>query len=280
VDGPDDGVGVARHAPEFSRWSPEAAFRVVLAAFVVGYGAAAAFLILSVEGPSALYPGGLVLLVLLGAGVFVGNLLDRRKSGQRFYLALSIIPGLTVARLAFTGMPPEILNPLFVYLLLAVTVLVFRQTTGTPSGLRELTRDQWARALPLGGALAVGLAILGILLFAPGGWASGTRAWIPVLIVAPVAFLDEFWFHGLFQRGLAGVTSAKWGWIATAAIFAAYGAPFCTPATFAFRSAYGLALGALAMRRENLPVVLLARTGMVVAIAALNPGLVGSGLLV
>lgn len=251
----------------------------MLAAFVCGYGIAAAFLALSADGPSTLYPGGLLLLVLLGAGVFVGNLLDPRTTGQRFYLGLSIVPGLTVARLAFRGMPPEILDPLFVYLLLAVTVLVFRQTTGAPSGLRELTRDQWARALPLGGALAVGLAILGIVLYAPGGFASGGPAWIPVLVVAPVAFLDEFWFRGLLQRALASVTSTKWGWLATSAIFAAYGAPFCTPATFAFRAAYGLALGALAMRRENLPVVLLARTGMVVAIAALNPSLVGTGLL-
>ena len=273
-------MGVTHPGFPLRRPSAEATYLLLLAAFVCGYGIAAALLTLSIEGPGAAYPGGLVLLVLLGAGVFVGTLLDTREPAQRFYLALSIVPGLSVARLAFKGMPPEILDPLFVYLLLAVTVLVFRQTTGMPSGLRQLSRAEWARALPLGAELAAGLGILGIVLFGPGGSTAGGPVWISVLVVAPVAFLDEFWFRGILQRGLASVTSAKWGWLATAVLFAAYGAPFATPATFLFRCAYGLAFGALAMRRENLPVVFLARTGMAVAIAAFNPGLVGNALIV
>ena len=95
-----------------------------------------------------------------------------------------------------------------------------------------------------------------------------------------MALLDEFWFRGVLQGTLARATSAEWGWLGTAVLFVAYGAPFGNGITLLFRMAYGLAFGALAMRRENLPVSLVARTVMTVALLALSPGLAGTSLIV
>ncbi len=274
------GIGTARRFLGLPATRPRPTYGWALGAFVAAYALVEMGVALSVVGPGPFYPAGLALLVLLSAAAFLGSLLQPRKAGQRFYLALSLVPALTVARLAFAGNAVSVLDPLLVYLLLAVTVFAFRQSTEVRSEFRGLTGRQLARSLPLGVALAAAITIFGVVLPLPTAALPVADPWISVLIVAPMALLDEFWFRGLLQGGLAGATTARWGWIATVALFVAYGAPFGAWPTVVFRLGYGVVLGALAMRRENLPVTLTARTAMAVALAALVPGLVGTGLLV
>lgn len=252
----------------------------VLASFVLGYGVAGASLLLAAQGVDALLPEGLALLVLLSGAMFVGGILEPRKNAQVFYLALSVVPALTLARMGFGVTVQFIIDPLLVYLLLAVTILVLRQSIGARPEARGLTRRQTLRALPLGVALAAGFTVLGTLLPVAGATASAGPSWVPLVVLAPVALLDEFWFRGVLQGTLARATSAEWGWLGTAVLFVAYGAPFGNGITLLFRMAYGLAFGALAMRRENLPVSLVARTVMTVALLALSPGLAGTSLIV
>ncbi len=255
-------------------------YHIVLASFVGLYGLVGAMLALGLAGAPAAYVEGLILLVLLASAVFLGSLLEGRRTEQRFYLALSMIPGLTIARLAFEGLTVSILDPLFTYLLLAGTLLVLRPTIGATLGVRGSRRHRLLIALPLGGGLAAAFAILGLVVPLQGGPAPSAPTWFLVFILAPVALLDEFWFRGILQGELAGATSASWGWLATAGIFAAYGAPFATPSTFLFRLGYGVVLGTLAIHRENVPAVMVARTAMVVALVALSPALASTSILV
>lgn len=253
-------------------------YREGLVLFVAVYASAADAL--SIPAYSEIYALGLGALVVLTAAVFVANLRSPHPSGQRFYLALSIIPTLTIARLAFADLPILVLDPILVYLLLAVALLTFRETTGARVVLAGRGRAPWARALLLGGGLATGMSIFGFVFLAPGPSSTEVQPWLWAVSLAPVALLDELWFRGLLQRDLTDRTSAPWGWIATAAIFVAYGAPLGTPATLVFRSAYGLVFGALAMRQENVAATLVARIAMTVALVLLIPGLADTSLIV
>ena len=252
----------------------------MLGVFVGVYAVAMAVLTLAAEGRTPLYPVGLALLVVLAGGLFAGTLLDSRKGAQRFYLALTIVPCLTLARFAFEDASLPILDPLFAYLLLAATLLVIRQSAAIGAELRRLDRRDVLRALPLGAALAAAFTIVGLLLPGTGEPVSQGAAWIPAVVLVPVALLDELWFRGVLQGSVARVTSPGWGWLATVAVFVAYGAPFETPVGIGFRLAYSLVLGAVVIRRENLPVSLVARTALAAALALLSAGFVGGSLIV
>lgn len=248
---------------------------------VVGvYGVAEAILAFRANASLGAYGAALVLLVLLAAVTFIGSLRESRAAGQRFYLALSLLPILTIARMALSDLPLSFLDPLLVYLLLAIALVSSRPTMGIRLELRGLRGRRLARVVLLGAVLAIALAVLALLLPLGGSAPPAVTPLLWALALAPVALLDEIWFRGILQASISRVTAGPSGWIATAAIFAAYGAPFSTPAGFLFHAAYGFLLGALAVRRDNLPITLLARTAMVVVLALLNPALFGSGVLV
>jgi len=252
----------------------------VLAAFVITYALVAALLAVSQEGPSGFLAGALFLLVLLSAGVFIGSLLEIRRAVQRVFLALSIVPGLTLARLVFAGASLSILNPLFVYLLLAAALTTFPASEQRSWELRDPTLGAVLRALPFRAALAAAFIVLGLVLPLQASSPPEGAVWIFLLAIVPSAFLDEFWFRGILQSGLAGVGTRRMGWLITVALFVAYGAPFGNLNTLLFRAAYGTVFGAVAMGRGNLAVTLVARTAMSIALVALGTGLAGGSLLV
>ena len=256
------------------------AVRLSVLIFVVGYGLAGPALTPSLAGSSGLYPLGLACLIVLTTGAFAANFRHPERSAQQVYLALSIVPALTIARLALVGLPEWFLDPIFAYLLLAVAILVLRDTSGARVLFQSRTAKSPILALALGGGLAEGLSILGFVFLGPAPSAAKLDAWLWAGLLAPVALLDELWFRGLLQQSLTRALPNSWGWVATAAIFAAYGAPFGTLSTFVFRSAYGLVLGFVATRRENLPASLVARTAMTVALVVLLPGLAATSLIV
>ncbi len=274
-------VAIGSRQPTPAALSPYEGYRfpLLLTSFVAAYAVLQGVLALSAGAASEAYAVSVILLALLAAAMFLPSLADPRAAAARGYVVLSILPVLTVARIAFGGASTPLVGPLLVYLLLAVTVLALRPSPGVPSELPVLGRRQLARALALGGALAAGITILAFFLPFPVGTVDGPP-WLPALLFAPVALLDELWFRGILQGSIARLTSAPSGWIATAVLFAAYGEPFGTPSTLLFRIALGLAFGALAMRRENLPVTLVARTAITAALLALSPGLAATSLLV
>jgi membrane protease YdiL (CAAX protease family) len=100
------------------------------------------------------------------------------------------------------------------------------------------------------------------------------------VVAGPVAFLDELWFRGFLQARIGSVTSKLPSWLATALLFAAYGAPFGSVPTVAFRLLLGLVLGAIATRPGNVPLVLIARTVTAIAIAFLIQGSLETSLIV
>ena len=253
---------------------------LALVAFVCAFAAAQWTVALAAGAAGGLYPAGLLLLVLLAVGAFVGSLRERRQAAQRFYLVLSMVPILAIARLAFSDTPIPLLDPLLVYLLLAVAMLSLRQSAGADVPGPRWSPRSFLRALPFGLAVAAGLAILALVLPIPASAVPEGPPWLPVLVLGPVALLDEFWFRGLLQGEAARLTSAPVAWIAVAVMFAAYGVPFGTPAALLFRAGYGVLLGALAMRRDNLPITLVARIGFVLAVLAVNAGLAGTALFV
>ncbi|HYM40905.1 MAG TPA: CPBP family glutamic-type intramembrane protease [Thermoplasmata archaeon] len=272
--------GAARGSFGFGDAHPGGSFGWVLAGFVGAYALAGTLLALSLAGLGDFLVPGMAFLVLLCVGVFAGSLLDARRTAQRFYLALSLVPSLSIARLAFLGVSVPIFDPLFVYLLFAVALLAFRQSTGSGQAPGRMSRRQVPRALILGSGLAAAFAILGVVLPLASGPVTPLPLWMSLPILAPIALLDELWFRGFLQQGLAGATTARQGWLATAVLFVAYGAPFGTPTVLLFRAAFGVTLGALAMRPVNLPAALVARTVMAVALVALAPGLSGASLIV
>ena len=260
--------------------SAQHAYGLATIAVVCGYGAAEAMLAFPAGGSLEVYGGGLVLLVLLAAATFIGSLGERRGGSQRFYLTLSLLPVLTIARLAFKNLPVGLLDPLLVYLLLAIALVSSRPTMRVRLEIRGFTWRRLARAVLLGAILATALAILALLLPVQGTAPSEVAPWLVALALVPVALLDEVWFRGILQTSVSRVTAAPSAWVATAILFAAYGAPFSTPAGLVFRTGYGFLLGVLAIRQENLPITLVARTAMVAILAVLSPAVVGSGLLV
>jgi membrane protease YdiL (CAAX protease family) len=268
--------------PAFRRrpFVPGGSYRLVLASFVGAYAIAEVILAPSLVSAGGFYPEGLGLLVLLAAGVLVGGMLESRQDAQRFYLALCIVPSLTIARLALASATPVLLAPLFLYLLLAVTILVLRQTANVGSVARDIRRGDIVRALPLGAVVATGFAILGTFLPGPGSVMDLEGISITLVVLVPVTLLDELWFRGILQRELSGLTSSRWGWLATAALFAAYGAPFGNAIAILFRAGYGLSAGAIVMRPQNVPVALASRMALVVALVLLNPTLVGTSVIV
>ncbi len=270
----------ARTEPHVRSSALGGTYPLVLGAFLGVYGLISVMLNLGLGGGATVFVGSLILLVLLGAGVFVGSLLEVGAAGQWFYLTLSILPGLTIARLAFAALPQPILDPLFAYLLLAGTILVLGPHPEAIVGARRLRREHLLRALPIGGALAAGLVALGLVLPLEGGPIPQGPVWFPILVLAPAAFLDELWFRGILQGAVARVTSAPGGWLATVVLFAAYGSPFSTLSAILVRLGVGVVLGALAIRRENVPAVLIARPLVVAALVALSPGLAGTSVLV
>jgi membrane protease YdiL (CAAX protease family) len=275
----EEGTGTGRSAYRFRPALPANRYVGVLAFFVCVYGLAQILLGSSGGEPGPFFPAGLAALVLLSAGVFVGSLWDLRPTAQRFYLALSILPGLTIARLAFEGISPAALDPLFVYLLLAITLLALQQATPGESGLEDLRRRSLLPALALGGALAASFTVLGAVLPLEKGAAPLGPLWIPALVLIPSAFLDEFWFRGILQRGLSQAASPGWGALATVLLFASYGAPFGDLNALLFRAAYASVFGVLAIRRQNLLVLLVARTAMTAALLVLNPTWAGTSFL-
>ena len=273
---PERGSRAARRLPRSAR----DVYGLVTLAVVCAYAAAAALIALPRGGSLEAYGVGLVLLVLLAAVTFICSLREPRGGGQRFYLTLSLLPVLTIARLAFADLPLGVLDPLFVYLLLAIALLSARPTMRIRLEIRNFTGRQLSRAVLLGAVLAAALAILAILLPIPMGAPPEVAPPVLAFALAPVALLDELWFRGILQPSVAQVTATPLGWIATAAVFTAYGVPFSTPAGIAFRAGYGLLLGVLAIRRDNLPIPLVARTAMVAILALLSPAILGSGMLV
>jgi membrane protease YdiL (CAAX protease family) len=253
---------------------------VVLATFVLLYAVGAAMLAVSIAGDASLYAPGLFLLVLLSAAVFVGSLRASADALQRFYLVLTIAPGLTIARLTFVSAVPPAFDLLFVYFLLAGTLAVYRQAGAGEPLVVVGDAGKVLRGLPSAGIVAVALAILALQLPRAGVPAGVGPAWIGVTVAAPVAFLDELWFRGVLQQRLQAVTSRRTSWLATALLFVAYGEPFGTVTSLAFRMVVGLVLGAIAARPGNLPLVLVARTLMAVAIALVIPGSIETSLIV
>jgi membrane protease YdiL (CAAX protease family) len=275
-----EGIGTGRNATRFRLSLPVNRYAGFLAFFVCVYALIQTLLTSSKGEPGPFFSVGLAALVLLSAGAFVGSLLDSRRDAQRFYLALSILPGLTLARLAFLGISPAVLDPLFAYLLLAVTLLVLQQATPGESGLERVQRRHVLRALVLGGALAGAFTVLGVVLPLANPASSPAPAWIPALVLIPSAFLDEFWFRGVVQGGVARISSPTWGAVATVLLFASYGVPFGGLNPLLFRAAVASVLGAVAIRRQNLLVTLVARTAMTAALALLIPSVTGTSLLV
>jgi len=266
--------------PDPTEPSSRDAFSLLLLSFVAAYGIVEAVLSFSLAGTGSFVAAALVLLVFLAVGVFIGSLLELRRALQQFYLALSLLVCVTIARLAFAQVSIPILGPLLAYLLLAATLVVYRPSAEIPSGMHSASRMQLLRAIPLGACLAAAFVILGFVIPFPETSGAEGPILLSVLVLGPAALLDEFWFRGVLQDRLAHIMSARWSWLATAILFVSYGAPFGTLPDLLFRSAYGLTLGALATRRENLPLVLLARTAMAVALVLLNPRLIGSPSIV
>jgi hypothetical protein len=252
----------------------------VLIASVCSYGLVTALLALFQGQSLALLAGTLALLVFLSAGVFIAGLLEARSAGQRAFLALSMVPALTIARLVFADTALPILSPLLVYLLLAAALMTFPASERASLGLRGLNRGAVLRALLLGAVLAVGFVVLGLVLPPEASSSALGSFGISLLAIVPSAFVDEFWFRGILQSGLSESTSRNLGWLATLALFVAYGAPFGNLYALLFRSAYGAVFGAVARGRGNLPVTLVARTCMATALLAIVPGFAGRSLLV
>ncbi len=260
--------------------APARPYPLVLFAFVGVYGLASALLDLGLAGGAVVYAEALVLLVLLAAGVFVGGILEAQASGQRLFLALTIPPALTIARLSFEALTQPMLNPLFVYVLLAGTLLVLGPRSEAVFGSRALRPARLLRTIPIGAGLAMGLAVLGTVLPIQGGPVPEGPTWFLLAVLVPAVLVDELWFRGVLQGEVAGATSAAWGWLATAAIFAAYGAPFGGLSAFLVRLVIGIVLGALAIRRENVAATLIARALMVAALVAFNPALTGTSVVI
>lgn len=278
----DQGTGEAegRHRASASPRPYEGSrLPVLLAAFVAAYAVLDGVVTFFAGTPGLPYGAVLLVLAALAGGMFFASLVERRPAAQRCYLVLSILPILTLTRFAFSGNPIVLLDPLLVYLLLALALVALRSAAGSEPEVPALGRRGILRSLGLGLSLAAAITLLGFVLPLGGGPAS-EPPWLLALVLAPAALLDEFWFRGILQGSIARVTSAPSGWIATVVLFAAYGEPFGTATALLFRVGLGLTFGALAMRRENVPVTLVARTALTVGLLALNPGLAATSLLV
>lgn len=255
-------------------------FRSVLATFVCAYALVQAALAMSLAGFTALLPGAFVLLVLLAAGVFVAGLLDRQSAAQPLYLALCVLPCLTLARLAFTAGAFSAFDPLFVYLLLAVALVGYRQATGGRPFITEGVTEPFGRTFALAALLAAGFVALAIQLGPLGAASTTGPPWLGLAVVAPVALLDELWFRGILQGQLAATISRPGAFLAVLVLFVAYGAPFGGLNVLAFRFAFGFAFGLVAVRRRNLPIVLSARVLLAVALVLLVHAALGTSVIV
>lgn len=272
--------GETRLGLQEERWAEKTPFRVVLASFVCIYSLVQFAIAVALADANPLLAPALVLLVLLAAGVFVGGLLDDRRMAHQFYLALCVLPCLTLARLAFTSGVSSAFDPLFVYLLLAVALLVYRQSTGA----RPVVLEGWA-AHPIGTLLggfllAAPFVLLGFRISSVGPLAFGNPPLLDLAVVAPIALLDEVWFRGILQGQLAAATSRPSAFFATFILFVAYGAPFGGVPILAFRATFGFVFGLVALRRRSLPVALTARVLLAWALVVLTPAALGTSLLV
>ena len=272
-------TGGARRPEEAPRRPEGSRTALLLTGFVAAFAVLQGTATLTEGAQGPIYPASLVLLAVLSGGLFLASFAEARPAAQRAYVLLAVLPILTLARLAFAQTVVSLLDPLLVYLLLAVTLLALRPSIGPWPAVPARGRRTLMRALVLGGTLAAGVTALGFALPLPQS-AVVESPWLSALVLVPVALLDEFWFRGILQGSVAQVTSAPSGWIGVAVLFASYGEPFGPPSALLFRIALGLVLGALAMRRENLPATLVARAALTLGLLVVSPGLAGTSLLV
>jgi hypothetical protein len=280
TDREEDGAVTARGGFGLRLPLPGESFAWVVIAFVSTYGLVATLLVMPAEPSLAPFVGAMALLVLLCASVFIGSLLAARHTVQRAFLALSVVPALTITRLVFADATLPVLDPLFVYLLLAAALTTFAASERESWGLRDLNRGAVLRALLLGVGLAAGFVVLGWLFPADASSVPQGSIGIYLLAIVPSAFLDEFWFRGILQSRLAAAGTRNLGWLVTLALFVAYGAPFGNVYTLLFRMGYGAVFGAVAMGRGNLPVTLAGRTLLAIALIVVAPGFGGGSFLV
>ncbi len=261
-------------------WVGRVPVRSVLATFTCAYALIQAALAVSLAGSAGLLPVSLLLLVLLAAAVFVAGLLDGRSTAQPLYLALCVLPCLTIARLAFTAEAFSAFDPLFVYLLLAVALIGYRQTTGARPLVAEGFSGSFQRTFGLAVVLAAAFVAVALQFGGLGGTSTSGPPWLDLAVVAPVALLDELWFRGVLQGQLAASTSRLGAFLAVLVLFVAYGAPFGGLNVLAFRAGFGVAFGLVAVRRRNLPLVLVARVLMALALVLLVHAALGTSVIV
>ena len=253
---------------------------VLIGLFALLYGVGQAAVALSIGGPEGLLPASLFLLVLLAAGLFFAGVFEPRKDVQQLYVAVALMPVLTIARLSFYAGILTAYDPLFVYLLLGVTLIGFRQAWRGPPLVTVERPKRLILALPLVAILTFGFVDLALYLpRGPSVPVSGP-IWFGAFVAGPVAFLDELWFRGILQTRIARLTSPGVAFLVTAALFTAYGAPFGPPGILPFRLALGLMLGSIAIREDRLLLALGSRTAIAIAFVVLSPGLLGTSLVV
>jgi hypothetical protein len=264
-------------------------FRLALLWFVLGFGACQIILALSIEIAIPLAPVAIAALAILAGACFVYGLRDSRRAPQRFFLTLSMLPILTLARLSFQNLVTPITQLLLVYTLLAVALLTFRQTV-EPGAFAPL-RDRrvligWSTMAVFGGVVFAAAGFR-ISLFSSDVSAPLTGA---VLVAIPLSAIDEFWFRGLLQSNVAEMTSRREAYLAIVLLFVGYGLPFPIPGpslglfgtlgSIAYRFPLAAVLGwyALVPRRTGLAVFTRVVAALVFSLFA--PALVSSPYVV
>ncbi len=256
-------------------YGPEpAASRVLflaIFAFLATYAVVARGLFLAATGDVVLLPATILLLTAMLVALILGGVIATEPAHRRFYLAAAILPTFTLVRLTLIGTLPPLSEEILSYLLLAATLIFYQHAAQAglpgmrlrPGVLVRSLRD----ALPLGFALA--LAAL-LLLPAPP-FVIPEEAVFAILAAGAVAFIDEYWFRGILQSQISGVSNPVVGWLVTVGLFVAFVASTGDLAILAYRGGLGLLLGFLVWWRRLLPLALMTRTVSVLFIGVLAP---------
>ncbi len=238
--------------------------------FVAVFWLVAVGLYLAALGNTALLVLSMGILAVLLILVVVSGSFAIMPTHQSFYLAIATLPIFMFVQLTLVPRVTPLIEPLLAYLILAVTLLIYHQTTRVRVEAAGLRRNQIVVAIALAIPAGMGLAFANRLLLPEAPSIVPRYAGLAILVAASSAFLDEYWFRGILQSRIEATGGASAGWLATAALFAAASTYRADFGVLAFRAGLGVFLGSLVWWRRLLPLTLAIRTATAVALVILS----------
>lgn len=267
-DQPFRPVGRMRHSN--SRIMPFASLLGVYP--VIAFG-----LYVAARGDSALLPVSLFLLAASTVGFVIAGSFALDPARQRFYGTSGILLVFTFVRVVTAGTLPSLADVGLTYGLLLVSLALYRAVAPTNPKI-DMGPEHIARAIPLAVPLAVGLAAFATIVHLRVPGSSVQPVWLAALVVGIVSVFDEYWFRGVVQSSLSGISSGPQAWLGTTVLFGSFAAWSGDASLVAYHAAIGAGLGLVVWRLRALLFAMTVRglsTGLAVLFAEILTSSIG-----